>query len=760
MPHAVDESPMKDINFSRKRPITAVRTSSESAGDNEVDINGQTRTPKRVRSTQQLNTDEVSIPPVVQTLKAQRKHASPSASLSRRHASNSGRNSKFKEASMHDRVSEKPPSMFMRVFGGGHDHSGQEVDQMMEDYHTVTDSPVRLRSVTRHGAVPRPVTRQTQMVGLTHHANTEISTTSATTSNTNDSGIYRFGRSIASAFNPFKAWKSMQRSLKSTEDELLFENAQKAKEAEAAERMVQIQVAYDELKRSGQIPTKTVVRPVTSKGIRPGDRDSGIQLSSTRSSADMRTSFYDNSARGSHDESPKRPESRKAAFHVRRPSLNDLKNLHARFPSASPQKKVDQTHGEDYVQTSVTKKNLAKQQKLTKQVSNLETKLEKAKDELYNAMSEPRPLPKLPGQPEQSPGKLKAAFKPSSLTRKSRGSMVVPGLESIPSERLLLKKGNMESSSDLSFKCQGEAQQQPIFEPELMTVEEKRQSTSERSFLSDPSDDEATPKPRKDALMADLAVAQMSMINTPQSSKDATAEAEVVESPVLGSPAKQLFRKARKRKSRDEEATYKPTPDRTDEDDTEWNEAAKKKSKKTKSSSTGSKATRSKAARSTVVAVDEVPEAAMDTSVTGMEDPFYGTETNEVTPMTDVATELPFNRPLSMINEETASMIGSIAVSLNTEPDRPTAVKTPAAYPSRVSHSRMASLDKSPNRGRRSQSPPPSSAYSKRTDLDGEEVRVAPDGVNVPPVPGSTPTRGRAMNNEPGSPFQWPEDCF
>ena len=288
------------------------------------------------------------------------------------------RPSRFLEGSMNDRVSNAPPSHYVGedgTVGGG-----------------VKNNPSR---------------------------NSYQSTSQGSTNR--NSGIFRFGKSLAAAFNPVNLWPwrhSSEVSPTQTDD-------LKARQ-ERAERV------YAEMKARGQFGPKgilteahpgTLVPSVlyddTSDGPPPSlSRDSGVDVDSYRSSDERKRDgrvFLDDDFLMPP---PPAPRSR----------------------SRSPMSETDSvrtTRTKKLVRKQPSKKDLQKQQKLTKKVSDLEVKLDLARRELRQALGDAPPVPQVSAE---------------NLQR----TPFVPGvLSSLPSERLLvhqpdgsLTAGSTEAAKD------------------------------------------------------------------------------------------------------------------------------------------------------------------------------------------------------------------------------------------------------------------------------------------------------------------------
>ncbi|OOQ82672.1 hypothetical protein PEBR_37848 [Penicillium brasilianum] len=287
-----------------------------------------------------------------------------------------GRRSRFVEATMSDSISEKPPSIFM--------HDGKPVGP-----------------------------RQRQ------------------------SGIFRFGKAIASAFNPFGGWgKSAAESA----------NPQPPKDA-----LSQAEEAYAELKKAGY------------KGTNKGSYLQSQENANSRCAVDPTHAdqtwqaiqakiHYDTGVAGA-DSSGDRVEiptpSRSASKSSKRSSFQDLRSLGLPFIRHHDQPSTTSIYQERTSEESIentglrkqkSRKELSRQTKLLKKVSNLEDKLERARRELRQLSGNEERLPST--TPDRK--SMSIDMDPGSYPRK-----FVPGaLPTLPSERLLDQHGAITESPE------------------------------------------------------------------------------------------------------------------------------------------------------------------------------------------------------------------------------------------------------------------------------------------------------------------------
>ncbi|MCJ1439113.1 hypothetical protein MMC27_008504 [Xylographa pallens] len=345
----------------------------------------------------------------------------------RRQASRFNWPSRFKEGSMHDRPSNQPPIEYI-----GQDQFIQE--QLMEQY-----------TAERGGTNARTFEDL--------HTLSDAGIQSA-----RPSSMYRFGKALVNAFNPIMVWHGLNGKWK----EKLEEDTTAEKEL-LEQRRAKAEAAYAELKRVGYTGTQSMSTVNISSTRLEHDRafissrDSGIDVDSYRSSSERKRDGLvfdaDNivtvqqSSLGIGKSASPGPDiytGPKSTLHLREGSFTGLKKVksHLQLPtprhqsaSPAPIPSIEVDHAQKSaekrsIKKQLSRKDLQKQQKLTKKVSDLETKLEKARRELHQSMGDIPPVPPLP-----STGTLRP---------------FIPGaLASLPSERLL--SGHLvESTSSLA----------------------------------------------------------------------------------------------------------------------------------------------------------------------------------------------------------------------------------------------------------------------------------------------------------------------
>lgn len=244
-----------------------------------------------------------------------------------------------------------------------------------------------------------------------------------------NSGIFRFGKAIASAFNPFGAWSSGSEASKtSTESERSGKD----------EAVLQVERAYEELKKAGFKGTKQggYIQHGNGNGVDSHIADQTWKMIQEKME-------YGAQPSQSHSQSPEKQvrqdstgSSQLSATPGRRdgtPLLSPFQDLRRaksafaipyikRHGSTHSQSGVSEPSDGPEVRRQKSRKELQRQTKLIKKVSNLEDKLDKARRELRE----------LSGDGEAQPQTL-CMEKEKPYSRK-----FVPGaLPSLPSERLL-----------------------------------------------------------------------------------------------------------------------------------------------------------------------------------------------------------------------------------------------------------------------------------------------------------------------------------
>ncbi|PKY08806.1 hypothetical protein P168DRAFT_286881 [Aspergillus campestris IBT 28561] len=280
---------------------------------------------------------------------------SPRGSARNRHAVPArGRRSRFVEAHMNDSVSEKPPSIYLRdgrpAPGDGPNANGQR-----------------------------------------------------------SSGIFRFGKAIASAFNPFGAWGNVTEMWRGSSPE--------ANHA-VDDPVAQAEKAYAELKKSGYKGTN---KGSYLQDMKPGGPDEQMWKSkSTREKTDYKPTTGYHSRQNSGDGHESNTSIRSSIKELRKAKSSlGIPTINATSIFGSQRRRSDDS-GNPEVRHQKSRKELQKQAKLLKRVSDLEVKLGRARRELQDLIGEDE------------------VFETIFCQDRAHHRKFVPGaLPSLPSERLL-----------------------------------------------------------------------------------------------------------------------------------------------------------------------------------------------------------------------------------------------------------------------------------------------------------------------------------
>ena len=331
---------------------------------------------------------------------------------------NQRRTSRFIEGSMRDRASQQPPSLFT------------EEEQAMQLHMADQTGGLIRRSIDGDSLLDAGIERS------------------------KPSGMIRFGRALASVFNPAYMWSGISGTRKERKEELT-----KPPQAIPDERKVKAETEYAELKNGGFSGIQKVSHFRYSFDVplikRQDDSNvfksiphqgSKANLDEYRSTVRTRRNGMIFDANRKEMKSPTIPSfdsatsslrsdqnsNARSSLNLRKPSLPSLKKVNSHF-HLSPSKRSSVTPAPmsptvsgfrntdldaNVIKKQQSRKDLHKQQKLSKRVSNLENKLETARRELLEAMHGSSSVPDL------SPKKAPRSFIPGALP-------------SLPSERAL-----------------------------------------------------------------------------------------------------------------------------------------------------------------------------------------------------------------------------------------------------------------------------------------------------------------------------------
>ncbi|PYH81486.1 hypothetical protein BO82DRAFT_354515 [Aspergillus uvarum CBS 121591] len=223
------------------------------------------------------------------------------------------------------------------------------------------------------------------------------------------SGIFRFGKAIASAFNPFGAWgwKSNADANKQPDDPL-----------------AQAERAYAELKRSGYKGT------VKGSYIRSLDGESGVPPKSWNPIPEPATYRpIAHHSRQNSEEGNDSVGSIRSSFQELRKAKSSLGIPYIKRLDSNKLSSEEQPEGAE-VRRQKSRKELQRQAKLLKRVSDLELKLQRARRELHDLVG----------------GEEEEVQAPNPFLDKPYSRKFVPGaLPSLPSERLLHSNSQLKS---------------------------------------------------------------------------------------------------------------------------------------------------------------------------------------------------------------------------------------------------------------------------------------------------------------------------
>lgn len=326
------------------------------------------------------------------------------------------RPSKFLEGSMNDRVSNRPPSIYM----------------------TDSDTTENLGIQSYRNALP-PKGVNGKGITQSYDAGIEAS---------KPSGVYRFGRALVNAFKPITVWRGFGNTREEKPPGLLSEKGIMQERQSKAEK------AYAELKRNGykgtQPSSRTVeclsvpavkVEPAVDEARHFPYRDSGVDVDGYRVSAESERNGQVPTSVRTPMNPPPTPTARdvvspmsntisprKSSMHFRKPSFQNLKKVKSQIQLPSMKKQASIQPGPEGESVTIqhnlrkqpSRKDIAKQEKLSKRVSNLEAQLEIARMNLRHSVHETT------ADANKQYVKGTRAFKPGALA-------------SLPSERLLSK---------------------------------------------------------------------------------------------------------------------------------------------------------------------------------------------------------------------------------------------------------------------------------------------------------------------------------
>ncbi|KAL9038125.1 MAG: hypothetical protein Q9214_005409 [Letrouitia sp. 1 TL-2023] len=422
----------------KKRPVGASSTDLGDSTQNDLVLaeldNGNISHPyKRSRGPDwPLKSTNKNSPYRVMNPKQKKKSTSPGQ---KQNAPAQPRNSKFVEGSMNDRVSTKPPSLYTRE------------EQLMEQYQNQDETTGWT-----------PVNKESLDENRIYHDDG--------IDNSRPSGMYRFGRAIVSAFNPVNVWQGINGFWKDREGKV------EPQRNILEERRIKAEKTYAELKKSGyKGNSKSAGHPMSIDALNPKHektkeqplgfsiRDSGVDMDENYSFSEMKPKGYTEeivleylapppfTLQGSVSPADNPRSGRKSSLHLRKPSFPSLKKVKSQIQlsatkhqpavspsvaSATPEVNLEQAMNHD-LKKQPSKKDIAKQQKLSKRVSDLEAKLDVARRELKLSLQGVPDIPEIPKSGRKP-------FKPGALT-------------SLPSESIIDAKKILDEENDFEVKA-------------------------------------------------------------------------------------------------------------------------------------------------------------------------------------------------------------------------------------------------------------------------------------------------------------------
>ncbi|KAL8769865.1 MAG: hypothetical protein Q9209_004303 [Squamulea sp. 1 TL-2023] len=419
------ESVSKSWNNPKKRPSASTLLEHEEDADQRTSTqlergNGAEPHPQKrsraadwpLRSTDESSTSVITHRPT---------QKSPISPIQRRNLARTARSSKFLEGSMNDRVSKKPPSIYLRD------------EEAMDRFH---DQASTHESDSHNASV----------------MNEDKTYYNASVETTKPSGMYRFGKALASAFKPVNFWQGINGYWK-VKDEQKQPNMNILQE-----RKLKAERTYAEMKKNGFKGTQPFAfrgssidgssfseRTSHDHSLNSSFRDSGVDFDEQlpliiskkqripAGSEDMLIATSLLRSRRAVSPIPQEEIGHKTSLNLSRPSLQGLKKAKSHFNLSASKRKVadaallspdfaslSESNVKQRLTRQASKKDIAKQRKLSKQVSDLESKLKAARRELElsrgqvpdpsrvpksgrKTFNKPGALPSLPSEPFLNP---------------------------------------------------------------------------------------------------------------------------------------------------------------------------------------------------------------------------------------------------------------------------------------------------------------------------------------------------------------------
>ncbi|KAF3491960.1 uncharacterized protein GIQ15_01477 [Arthroderma uncinatum] len=391
------------------------------------------------------------------------------------------RQSRFLEGSMNDRVSTQPPSTFI----------GDEQEYLLSNY---MDERNDVRGRRANGWQSTGHTPVTPTLHGKHGKKASFSSVNTADSDVADSkhssSVFRFGKAIVSAFNPLGVWGNVSEIWKG-QDSSSKGSASMASLADTPQA-ARIEKAYEEYKASSAYRSHT---PTYRYGHSRESTASPTKLppvqtpqpQSHRPSASIQSS--------TSKELPPTPlERQHPPSSTKRSSIQTIKNSRSLLNIGQSLRKEQ------------SNKDLAKETKLRRKVSNLEDKLMKYKRELSSLGHESESKEEESERDTNATGPPTASAPSAHDLRYSRmrRKKFIPGaLPSLPSERLLFDKEEPDTICELSE--QESSPEKPIYtrksEPRLRRttprIGEADVTNTPTATIANQTTDGSTPPSRK-----------------------------------------------------------------------------------------------------------------------------------------------------------------------------------------------------------------------------------------------------------------------
>ena len=688
------------------------------------------------------------------------------------------RESKFQEGSLTDKPSGQPPTAFTRFTrtDSGNLHL---VDDLMEDYHNGMASP--------HRSVEIDIGREQAQTAQP----TSAISSQAPSAEENNGFFFRFGRSLAASFHPVRMWKQV---FEETHEELRQKNLAEIRRKQALKE--EAERRYAQMKASGQFEPRVLSRAsLADSNITL--RDSGVIFASgTPSTEHKRATSHGSSLANlaSENETPDVAPSATKTFRSRlsfkRPSLQNLRfdlkraksdytlaaAANAQRDSSSSVSPVKAEFGGSALKKSHSRIDMRKQYKLSKRVSNLESKLQLARKELDDALIEASPMPKLGNKYER--------FTPYSTVKRPT---FIPGkLESLPSERFLdpsqydletneanqvmddrdkttdVEAGSAEPLQHLMDVSEPEgpdedtirvtrARPYPPRASSLFNLNNKNIEDAHEKVVADPT--EATKEdPEEDNMDVDSPSAQAngSRSDPKKAVSYASLDAKLKALDANVKMASKRPTQRKKRKSGDDMKDYKPEADDDDDEDAEWEKLGSRNKRRRSSGAPKKKA----ASKSNPTSDGPAVNNTHDEADNGDADTIEPTRSNDDTTAEPNARKSLDSQHavLAPVAEEDGEETGSV---------KGDPVKKPTDSPQQDAEEKLMTRAAEAAREHRSRSPPAREEATLFKQMDGSAEQAAV----VTKSGGAKSTRsghGRSRKEKAKADesFEWPDDVF